>query len=381
MIKLLPLKSIFIVSFLLELLALLFIRIMGIDWDYHPDAITYIKTSSSISVDIYNMIFNPNFCHVNLSTALIKNIFLIINKGFYFMVNFLGSRQINILILNIFLFSITNYFIALILRPFKHKYYEWFEYLVIFNPYRVYLATAILKDTTVIFLLIISFYFYSRNDFKSKYTKLKKSYFDFFGKLSFLFFSFISLVVALRSIIYMIVLPRFFDNLKKIKPLILIVIIVIGINYYFESGLLNAFNNASVTDMNFRDYGNIPNFSSLGTLGTLLRIIIWPILYVSGIFFFFSPSLKLSLIALGLLFISFILFKLKKVPFLGSSFLGMSFFAGITSGFLSFSRYVLPIWLLSTMVIYIKESPNYKKISKNNFRFSNNNIQNKIIIK
>ena len=320
------------------------------------------------------MIFNSNFCYANLFNAFIKNMFLIANKGFYFLVTFLNSEKINILILNFLLFSITNYYIALILRPFKHRYYGLFEYLILFNPYRVYLATAILKDTTVIFLLIISFYFFTKDDLENNFKNLKKSSFDFFGKLSFLLFYFISVIVAFRSIIYLLILPRFFDNLNKIKPLILIVIMIIGLNYYFESGILNAFNNASVTDMNFRDYGYIPSFSSLGTFGTILRIIIWPILYVSGIFFFLSPSLQLSLIALGIILNSFILFKLKKLPFLGSSFLGMSFFAGITSGFLSFSRYVLPLWLLSTMVIYIKESPIYKKNLKNKLRFSKINI-------
>ena len=380
MIKILPLKTIFLISFLVEIIALFLIRIIGIDWDYHPDAVTYIKQSSGISRDIFNMIFYPNYCHNNLFNAFIKNMFLVANKGFYFIVNFLSSEKKNILIFNFFIFSITNYYIALILRPFKHKYYGWFEYLVLFNPYRVYLATAILKDTTVIFLLIISFYFYSKNDLKNNYKNLKKRSYDFFGKLSFLFFYFVSVVVALRSIIYLIVIPRFFDNLKKFKPLILIVFLIIGLNYFFESGILTAFNNASFTDMNFRDYGNIPNFSSLGTFGTILRIIIWPILYVTGIFFIFSPSIKLSLIALGIILISFILFKLKKSFFLGSSFLSMAFFAGITSGFLSFSRYVLPVWLLSIMVIYIKESPKYKKFAKQNVVFSNDNIQNKIYI-
>ena len=128
MIKILPLKSIFIVSFLVEIIALFLVRTIGIDWDYHPDAVTYIKHSDGISRDVYNMIFNPNYCHINLFTACIKNMFLIANKGFYFLVSFLRSEKINILILNIVLFSITNYYITLILRPFKHKYYGWFEY-------------------------------------------------------------------------------------------------------------------------------------------------------------------------------------------------------------------------------------------------------------
>ena len=77
MIKTLPLKSIFLVSFFVEIIALSLIRIIGIDWDYHPDAVTYIKNSSGISRDIFNMIFNPNYCHNNLLNAFIKNMFLV----------------------------------------------------------------------------------------------------------------------------------------------------------------------------------------------------------------------------------------------------------------------------------------------------------------
>ena len=123
--------------------------------------------------------------------------------------------------------------------------------------------------------------------------------------------------------------------------------------------VFSSFKNASLTSMDFREYGRIPNFATFGIFGIILRIFIWPIFYISGLFIVFSPSLELFLIAIGIVFVLFNLQKLNIVPIFPGAFLNYTFFAGITSGFLSFGRYVLPAWILSSIIIYIQKSPRY----------------------
>ena len=52
MIKLIKLKYLIIFSILIELIAIYFIRLIGIDWDYHVDAKTYAESSQIISKGI-----------------------------------------------------------------------------------------------------------------------------------------------------------------------------------------------------------------------------------------------------------------------------------------------------------------------------------------
>ena len=103
--------------------------------------------------------------------------------------------------------------------------------------------------------------------------------------------------------------------------------------------------------MDFRSYGAIPNFSSFGTLGILLKIIFWPLFYITGIFLLFSPSIELFFISIGISLV-FLLQIRDKIAIPVGTVIGFVFFAGITNGFLSFARYSLPIWLISVIIIY-----------------------------
>ncbi|OUL43271.1 hypothetical protein B0W81_04765 [Prochlorococcus sp. HOT_208_60] len=67
--------------------------------------------------------------------------------------------------------------------------------------------------------------------------------------------------------------------------------------------IFSSFENASSTNMDFREFGKIPNFATYGTLGSILRICIWPVFYMSGLFIIFSPSLELFLIAVGIILV------------------------------------------------------------------------------
>ena len=345
MIKLLSPGLLFFVSIGLELIALLTLRLIGIDWDYHIDAVTYVEKSRIVKTAIFQ---SGNFL-----TAL--------NNGYYILVDFLNSKPSNIITFNILLFGLTNLFIAAIMRPFRNKNYIYFEYLILFNPYRIYLGTTLLKDSLVCFLVIIAYYFFnffkivmsrSNNLFKKYHLLIRKLLVD---KLIFIGCLILLPFIGLRTILYLIVFPNSFQKIKNFRGLIYLICLVFILNYfviYFTgSGILSAFNSATSVNMDFRDYGAIPNFSSFGYLGIILKIFLWPFLYITGLFIIFSPSLELFFISFGISLVYLLLLK-QKVSIPIGSIIGFVFFAGITNGFLSFARYSLPLWLISVIIIY-----------------------------
>ena len=161
--------------------------------------------------------------------------------------------------------------------------------------------------------------------------------------------------IGLRTVLYLIVFPKFLQELKNIRGLFYIIIVFLvlnyGVIYLTGQGILSAFNSVTSVNMDFRDYGAIPNFSSFGLLGIIFKIILWPLFYVTGLFIIFSPSLELLFISLGISLVYILMLREKvKIPI--GSIMGFIFFAGITNGFLSFARYSLPLWLISVIIMY-----------------------------
>ena len=69
MVKILPLYSVFWISILIEIISIAFLRIIGVDWDYHVDSVTYVEKSAYISNTI-------------ISTG---NIFVALNNLYYYL--------------------------------------------------------------------------------------------------------------------------------------------------------------------------------------------------------------------------------------------------------------------------------------------------------
>ena len=66
---------------------------LGIDWDYHVDAVTYVEKSASVA-------------------AYILDSGQFLNNSYYLVVDALDSIPNNIICFNIFIYSLTNYVIA-----------------------------------------------------------------------------------------------------------------------------------------------------------------------------------------------------------------------------------------------------------------------------
>jgi hypothetical protein len=312
---------IFIMSFLVALAFWGAERLIGIPWNFHPDAETYAVMSDVVSSNV-------------LSSPI-----QLLNNGHYIFVSIFNSNIFLITLFNCLIFAFTN---SLIWREIKVKtvsnknilfYLILFGYL--FNPYRVHLATTILKDTIIIFLLVYSLV--------SRKTILS---------------SVLMLVYRVAAIIYFALLvPR-----KYIKYFIVFSILVILV---FWDQLILHINNINDVEMQFRDFDQIPSFQELGLFGSFFRAIIWPIISITGLFIFVSPSIQYLPLAVGSFFV--FLYCIKYINFkfidLVMPLFVMGFFALLVTGYTTYFRYVFPVIVI--MPIYLKFVTRYNKRSGN----------------
>jgi len=303
---------IFFASISACLFLLLIERLVGIEWDFHPDAITYITLSNGVA-----------------SNLDIRSVF---GSSFYILVDILNSKVWLLIAFNIFIYSITNVALILFLKKsiglHKGKLGILFL-LVVFNPYRIHLSVHVLKDTLIIFGLV---YFFTTSRIYS-------------WLLLLLTFS-----LTNRTAIYLITI------ISK-KNLIIVAISVISfIALQSEEAIFSILNVQDQVDMRFRDFDQVPSFFEFGLLGAFIRAIVWPFLYLTGVFFLLSPSIMYLPIAVGSLFLQFWHFKEYRRPALYFKvYLSMSVLAFLMPGFTSFIRYSLPL-LTILPILLIKEN-------------------------
>ena len=109
-------------------------------------------------------------------------------------------------------------------------------------------------------------------------------------------------------------------------------------------------------NMTFREFDNVPSFYEYGQFGSIARAIVWPFLYLSGFFIFFSPSIMYLPIAVGSFILQFWCVKqYGKLAFYFPIYISMAVFAFIVSGFTSYIRYTLPLITILPILIINKE--------------------------
>ena len=316
---------VFIFSCLFSVFSLSLLRFIGIDWDYHVDSVTYVETSSSVAQAIFSG-----------SSPL--------NLGYFLVVDFLGSSPQIVVLFNIFLYSLTNYFSCFFFRdlPLNKSSLLIVSLCFWFSPYRVYLSTTLLKDTLVIFLLILAYLpFLSALKYR-RFLSLKSG-----ASLLALF------VVRLQSVSYLLLSLRVKPSFKNFLFLVLATSIAfLLLQAYLQTSVFGLIEGSSTTDMSFREYDSVPSFSSLGITGSFLRMLIWPFLITTGLFILFSPSLQFAFVALGsflLLYASFVYMKRYYITIYSYALLALT--SSVTTGFTSFVRYSLPIQCISYLLV------------------------------
>lgn len=279
-------------------------RLSGINWDFHRDAVTYITESSQIT----NSIIQQGFSSLP-------------NNGYYLICSLLDQNIFFIIAYNIILFSITNTLLAKIHwdhSPSKRRTINFLILLVILNPYRIHLATTLLKDTTIIFLLVI---FLSR--FKFSWLALPILY-----------------LIRIASLTY---IPPFFPKIKLIYLLPIFTISIFFAQYFFN--IVSIIDAATYGNLVFRDFDTVPTFQAYGYLGTLFRSLLWPVLAITGSFVIISPAPLFFAVAIGCLMNVIYSFatRNKIVPLTYNLFFCMAAIAIITPGFTTYIRYVYPL--------------------------------------
>jgi hypothetical protein len=352
---------IFIFSIFCCIATLIIERSLGVGWDFHPDANTYLKTSEKIANDVYVDFSNKSFNF----TTIINYLSLIKGSLFYFIVDFFNSNINLVLGLNIFFYSLTN---AKISSFYLNNCFEESElflgilfFLVIFNPYRIHLSVHVLKDT----LIIASLVFVALN--RRSFSSILYFIFGMFLRNGWImyFFSFINL----RK--FKLIMSNNTSNLNKILYLCSIIFIIIYLYWFVDKYWGTIYHVLTTTNgnMTFREFDNVPSFYELGVFGSIIRATLWPLLYISGAFIILSPTIMYFPIALGSFLIQYWAIKQFKNPALlmrvyFSMFLSMAIFAFIVSGFTSYIRYCLPI-LTIMPILLIKEAKSIEIIHPN----------------
>jgi len=178
------------------------------------------------------------------------------------------------------------------------------------------LSTTLLKDSAVIFFLILALF-----------TKLNLIGVIFGG------------LYRNAFIVYLLLL-------KKLRDYFIFNFTVVVIMYFYAVGFsFDSFNDHLNESMTFRDFDLIPNFTQFGSLiGGLLRMIVWPLITISGLFFLISPTLAYFPLFIGSVPFIFIYSKIGiKINDLLPFIFLLSFFALIVPGYTTYFRYVFPI--------------------------------------
>jgi len=314
---------IFTISVLACILLLTLERIFGIQWDYHPDARTYIESPLN------------KYKEVGLKNLMVGN-------WFYIIVSYLDNSADKVIALNILIYSITNVGIANFFYRHVAKHQKkiilFLFLLVIFNPYRIHLAVQVLKDTIIIFGVV---------------------YFLISKRFSWLFFI-VSFFVSLRSAIYL-------TAIIKRKNFIIILALITAFLLFYKGldGILIIFSSEFQFDMTIRDFDKVPNFYEYGTFGVLLRTILWPFFYLTGVFIIFSPNIAFVPIAIGSICLQiWHIAQYKKMAMYFQIYLGMAVMAFLVSGFTSYIRYTLPLITILPILVFKRDELRYENLKE-----------------
>jgi hypothetical protein len=288
-------------------------KILGLSSTYHPDSAQYLlgmtfKSYSYLSLDFSLFSNFKNFINLdNLFSGTlyysISNLFHELQGLLYDKFTFNFSPYRSLIKLNIFVYCLTN---LLVLNFFiKNNKNHDLKILIgilifCFLPYKLHLTVNILKESLVFFFLTL-YLFYS-----NIYVLI----------ISFLFGS------SLRGL-YSLYFLNFVDFKNFFVKKNLFILILISITWFFVityfvslDNFINSFTEfikeRNIADMGGREFDTIPNFAEYGNLAIILRLILWPIFILSGIFIFYSDNFFLYILGLEIIILQITLFYCKK---------------------------------------------------------------------
>jgi hypothetical protein len=311
--------TVFVLSLLFSLFILLIERSLNIGIDYHPDSLTYLNNS-----------------HPQLVTSFLQNPLNYVGSFYFVMVGFFNSEAILLILLNIFLFSLTNLILFSKVRDIYSKNGLLFYcsvLIIIFDPYRAHLSVHVLKDTLIIFSLVLILFSSNRS-------------LELFG---------IFMGSMLRSAFF-IYFPILFFNFIKKKNFGFIMIMIVIFSYHIDQ-VINGLSAGQEVDMAFRSFDIIPNFIDLGyPWGEILRAITWPIIRLTGLAFTFHPIYFLFLFqSIAIMYLIYCSFRHTKI-IIFSLLIVFAGLAVVTTGYNSYLRWSQPLMTVVPILLVISSS-------------------------
>jgi hypothetical protein len=308
----------FFISILFSLIVLLIEQSINVNYDYHPDALTYLNNSSEdLIADFY------------------QNPLKFLGNFYYVWVSFFIANKIALITLNIFLYALTNSIMFSLIKEIYRKK-GWLYYIsvliIIFDPYRAHLSVHILKDTLIIFSLVL-FIFSSSKIISS------------FGLI-------LGFMLRLGFFVY---LPIVLIYLNK-KNFIFITLGILIPFWYFWDIILSGISSGQETDMAFREFDRVYNFVEIGyPLGDIMRSLTWPVIRLTGLAVLFHSIYLLFFfqsVALMYFFFANKNYLSYKIIFFISTLVGLAI---VTSGYNSYLRWSQPI--ITALSIWLAALP------------------------
>ena len=323
---------VFILSVLVCATALIIERLVGIEWNYHPDVVTY--TSDYLFVTSQGWEALPN-------------------QLYYFVTEWVEGSVSSLIAINIIAYALTNVIISksyfrYLRASGKHSPWSRYNWLLLiwllFTPYRLHLAIQGLKDSLII-LLICTFAHYQ---IRSAYTWL------------------VWLPLLLLRI-YAFLYAFLFVKRKMVLFTIIIAVILVVIIEPTTLAILQARNEI---DMRGRSFDTIPSFSEFGLMGTVIRMLVWPFLFLSGTFLLVSPALLFIPIAIdSILSRLWIRYALGDWGLTMGLILCLMAIAAIVNGFTPYIRYVYPLLIVSPIILMQNKSMKFELTSKKQIKY------------
>lgn len=346
--KLFELSSleIFVLSILICLIFYLIEGLLGIDRFYHPDSAHYLSNYQSYELKDY-----------------ISNPLKIFSLTYYHITNLFNDNYHLLILLNFILYSYAN---VMIYQKIFKKYFNainniklfFLFYLFFLDPYRLHLACHVLKETLLIFLMILIIL--------SNMKSIK-----------------ILSIVFLESVrqnawIYLIIFFTY-SNIKKIFTIkifliVSIVLFLVLISFFlfdqnfFNSiqteynNFINMIKNYDKKQMPVRSFDHVTQFKNFEfPIGFILKNITWPFMLVSGFFIFFVSSFLFKFLGIIIVINNLIVFLITKKTYISVGLLIILIMISVySSSYTAMFRY--SYIALYASIVYFFSNFNLKKL-------------------
>ncbi len=317
--------QIFILSFLICLIFYMAEGLLGIDRFYHPDSKYYLK-------NMHNVKFHK----------FLDNPIILTHKGYHIVTNFLNNNYYLIILVNFILYSLTN---VLIYQKIFKKYFNIYSnikliflfYLLFLDPYRLHLASHILKETFLIFIIIV---------IVTSNLKIIKLIFilllEVFRKYSWIYLLIFFTYSNLKKFLKL----KIFYKTSIVLIISFLVLILMDQNIYkliyneFEK-IINFMKLRFEKEMPLRSYDHVIQFRDHGfPTGFILKTLSWTIMLISGFFMFFVSSLMFKFLGIIILFNNLLIYFITKRSFISIGLIIILLMLSIyTSSYTSMFRY------------------------------------------